>query len=64
MADTAVHSFVIRFVQEDPTLADWRGFIQHVQTHEELRFTRMQEAIQFMNRFVAAGQNDALWQSD
>ena len=58
MTDTAVHSFVIRFVREDPTFTVWRGFIQHVQSHEEIRFTRMQEAIQFMNRYVTAAQDD------
>lgn len=53
MTETAVHSFVVRFVQEDPSAAAWRGFIRHVQTHEEIRFTHMHEAIRFMTRYVS-----------
>jgi len=56
MAETAVQSFVIRFVQEDPAVALWRGFIRHVQSHEEIHFTRMQDAIHFMAQYVAVEQ--------
>ena len=52
MTDTAVHSFVVRFVQENPAPDGWRGFIRHVQSNEEAHFTHIQDAIQFMNRYV------------
>ena len=58
MPDTAVHSFVVRFVQEDPALAEWWGFIRHVQTNEETYFKHIQDAIRFMNQFVAVTPDD------
>ncbi len=58
MSETAVHSFVVRFVQEDPAVTTWRGFIQHVQTHEEIHFTHLQDAIRFMARYVAIEQKE------
>ena len=58
MSETAVNSFVIRFVQEDPAAVVWRGFIRHVQTHEETHFTHMQEAVRFMAQYVAVEQGE------
>lgn len=55
MTETAVQSFVVRFVQEDNTVA-WRGFIRHVQTSEEIHFTHMQDAIRFMSQYVVVDQ--------
>jgi len=52
MADTAVHSFVVRFVQEEPAAETWRGFIRHVQSNEEAHFTHIQDAIRFMGQYV------------
>ena len=52
MADTAVHSFIVRFVQEEPTAEAWRGFIRHVQSNEETHFTHIQDAIRFMGQYV------------
>lgn len=54
MSETAVTSFIVRFTQEqDP--ATWRGLIRHVQTSEETHFTRIEDALQFMAKFVEIG---------
>ncbi|MCA9971620.1 MAG: hypothetical protein KC425_15455 [Anaerolineales bacterium] len=56
MSETAVTSFLIRFTQEPQETADWRGLIRHVQTNEELYFTRMADALAFMATYVAIGE--------
>ncbi|MBP6471626.1 MAG: hypothetical protein KBE23_14635 [Chloroflexi bacterium] len=54
MSETAVTSFIIRFIQEqDEHDAGWRGLIRHVQTSEEIRFTNMTDALKFMANYVA-----------
>ncbi|HSM55824.1 MAG TPA: hypothetical protein VK879_06675 [Candidatus Sulfomarinibacteraceae bacterium] len=66
MSETRIASFVVRFIQEtaaelaDPAdagggrlAADWRGVIRHVQSRQELRFTELKEALDFMDRYVA-----------
>jgi len=56
MSETAVTSFIIRFIQEqDDTNASWRGLIRHVQTSEEIRFTDMTDALKFMASYVDLG---------
>ncbi|MEZ4641165.1 MAG: hypothetical protein R3E31_00215 [Chloroflexota bacterium] len=57
MAETAVTSFVIRFIQEQDTqtATTWRGLIRHVQTSEETHFTQIEDALQFMAKFVEMG---------
>ncbi len=58
MLETAVDSFVLRFVHELPgsetekALPVWHGIIRHVQTEAELRFTGMDEALAFIATFV------------
>lgn len=67
MLETAVNSFVLRFVQESNSGADlagtsgsaaagadaeWHGFIRHVQSNTELRFVQMDEALAFIASFV------------
>ena len=57
MSETAVTSFVLRFIHEQepdrPALAtQWRGIIRHVQSEEQLRFTHVEEALAFIGRFV------------
>jgi hypothetical protein len=53
MSETAVTSFIIRFIQEqDENDATWRGLIRHVQTSEEVRFTNMTDALKFMANYV------------
>jgi len=56
MSETAVTSFIIRFIQEqNDTNAGWRGLIRHVQTSEEIRFTDMTDALKFMANYVELG---------
>ncbi|MBK8987584.1 MAG: hypothetical protein IPM39_16155 [Chloroflexi bacterium] len=53
MSETAVTSFIIRFIQEqDDNDATWRGLIRHVQTSEEIRFTDIADALKFMANYV------------
>lgn len=73
--ETAVNSFVLRFVLESPAPesevdVQWHGIIRHVQTNTELRFVRIEEALAFMATYVPVlpgqagpGQNSALNQS-
>ncbi len=56
MSETAVTSFIIRFIQEqDDNETGWRGLIRHVQTSEEIRFTNMTDALKFMANYVELG---------
>jgi hypothetical protein len=61
MAETAISSFIVRFVQEtdddsaDITSSDsarWRGIIRHVQSNEEAAFVQIEQALAFIDRFV------------
>ena len=52
MSETAVTSFVVRFMQEDPAVDAWRGFIRHVQTSQEIHFSTIEDALNFMGQFV------------
>jgi hypothetical protein len=54
MTETRIVSFVLRFVQPESgdEAAPWHGVVRHVQSREEVRFTRVDEALQFMSRFV------------
>lgn len=47
-----ISSFVIRFVVQPETGA-YRGEIRHVQSSEEMHFDTWQEAVQFIQRYVA-----------
>ena len=57
MLETDVDSFIVRFVQEKgqssgPTSTPWHGFIRHVQSKEEIRFTRIEDALHFVSNYV------------
>ena len=56
MTDTTIASFVVRFTEETPAAdlpgAGWRGVVQHVQTSEQVRFTRIDDALRFMAEYV------------
>ncbi|MEZ4519789.1 MAG: hypothetical protein R3C44_24160, partial [Chloroflexota bacterium] len=59
--ETAVNSFVLRFVQESATSdgepeADWHGIIRHVQSNTELRFVQIDEALAFIATYVPLQQ--------
>jgi hypothetical protein len=47
-----ISSFVLRFVV-DPNTGAYRGEIRHVQTSQEMHFDTWQEAVEFIQRFVA-----------
>jgi hypothetical protein len=51
-----ISSFVLRFVHENPTKSAeapaFRGFIRHIQSDQELAFTRWLDALDFMNQFI------------
>ena len=56
MTDTTIASFVVRFTQETPAAdlpgSGWRGVVQHVQTSEQVRFTRIDDALSFIGEFI------------
>ncbi len=56
-----IAAFVIRFVQSESSPASaspgeqglaYRGTIRHIQSDEEIPFTRWADAVQFIRRFV------------
>ena len=57
MPETTIASFILRFTREHDvgaSLSDtgWRGVIRHVQTSAETRFTRIEDALAFITRYV------------
>lgn len=52
MSETVISSFILRFTQESDADLPWRGVVRHVQSDEESRFTRIDEALRFIGRFV------------
>ena len=52
MPETVISSFILRFTQESDADLPWRGVVRHVQSDEESRFTRIEEALRFIGRFV------------
>jgi hypothetical protein len=54
----SISSFVIRFVQAEPqnpsSAPAFRGSIHHIQSDQELSFTRWADALAFMEQFVPA----------
>ncbi len=61
MSDTKIVSFVLRFTQEQPRVGErppaWRGILRHVQTNEQIHFTRLEEALTFIGRYVDLGDD-------
>ena len=61
-----IASFMLRFTQElwqdaaEEAHIRWRGHIQHVQGHDEDRFTDFAEAIAFMQRHLTRLTTDSL----
>ena len=60
-----ISSFVIRFVQDEaeakavetgPAHMPYRGTIRHVQTDQEVSFTRWEDAVSFIQRFIRLEQ--------
>lgn len=56
MPKTTIASFVVRFTQElssdTEPVTPWRAVIRHVQSDEEVHFTRMDEALAFISQYV------------
>jgi hypothetical protein len=52
MPETVISSFILRFTHETDADLPWRGVVRHVQSDEEARFTRIEEALRFLARFV------------
>ncbi|NLF63462.1 MAG: hypothetical protein GX579_02555 [Chloroflexi bacterium] len=61
MTETRIVSFIVRFVQPESgdRTALWHGVVRHVQSREEVRFTRVEEALQFMSRYVPMEDENA-----
>ena len=61
-AAPAITSFVIRFVHPDPASQPeglpLRGTILHVQTNQDVPFTRWEDAVTFIRRFVPLDADD------
>lgn len=55
MSETVTSSFILRFTQESDADLPWRGVVRHVQSDEEARFTRIEEVLRFIGRFVDVG---------
>jgi hypothetical protein len=57
-----VTSFVIRFVREqaapDRVAHPYRGTIHHVQSNQEIAFTRWQDAVKFIERFIVLSDEE------
>ena len=54
-----ITSFVVRFVHSGPPEnAALRGSILNVQTNQEQPFLRWEEAVAFIRRYVALGQDE------
>jgi hypothetical protein len=53
--ETNISSFLIRFIDiphpEELRRGAYRGVVRHIQTGDELAFTRWKEAVDFMQRF-------------
>ena len=51
-----ISSFVLRFVQEEPVKgaeqSSYRGSVRHVQTDQEISFTRWSDAVDFIRQFI------------
>ncbi len=54
MSGPLIASFILRFTQESGSSSPrpWYGVIRHVQSKEEIRFLRIEEALEFIARYV------------
>jgi len=69
MSETTIASFVLRFTREHdagdpPSGSGWRGVIRHVQIGQEIHFTRMDDALAFITRYVDIDSDDGRMTSD
>lgn len=54
--DETTHSFVLRLWQETP--GQWRGAIRHVQSDTRLAFLNLDQAVRWIERYLAADQTN------
>ena len=57
MPETKITSFMIRFIEENVPAEQsaapaWRAVIRHVQSRDEERFTRVEDLLTFIGRYV------------
>ena len=57
MSGSMIASFIVRFTRETDERdrrdgVAWRGVIRHVQSKEQVRFVRIEDALAFMARYV------------
>ena len=57
MVETTIVSFILRFTLEDDPdplspAPSWRGMLRHVHTDEQINFVRLEEALEFIGRYV------------
>ncbi len=68
--ETHLVSFVLRFVYDQPTgeatspATRWHGVVRHVQSNEEVHFTRWADAVAFIERFALLDQPANLLDTD
>lgn len=65
---TDISSFIIRFIDASPSVDQtdltYRGVIRHIQTGDEISFTRWGEVTDFIHRFFPIQDIDANSLSD
>ncbi len=57
MPGTTIASFILRFIREmspDAPSGTWRGIVRHIQSGDQYGFTRLEDAMEFIARRVAA----------
>jgi len=62
MVETTIVSFILRFTLEDDPdplspAPSWRGMLRHVHTDEKINFVRLEEALEFIGRYVDLNYN-------
>ncbi len=68
--ETCLVSFVLRFVYDQPSAeatssaTRWHGVDRHVQSNEEVHFTRWADAVAFIERFAQLDQPTNLLDTD
>ncbi len=68
MSGPLIASFILRFTQESgpsPSSRPWYGVIRHVQSKEEVHFVHVEEALEFIARYVdIAPEGETLVRTD
>ncbi len=62
MPGTTIASFILRFIREslpDHPSGAWRGIVRHIQSGEQRSFTRLEDALTFIIRYVEGRETAA-----